>query len=38
MSERKFVDENGPEELIVPGSEAGMGQESGPNVKEEMIT
>ncbi len=28
VSERKFVDENGPEELIVPGSEAGMSQDS----------
>jgi hypothetical protein len=38
VSERKFVDENGPEELIVPGSDAAMGQESESAVKAELIT
>lgn len=38
VSERKFVDENGPEELIVPGSEAGMSQESASTVTAELIT
>jgi hypothetical protein len=37
VSERKFVDENGPEELIVPGSE-GMSQESASTATAELIT
>jgi hypothetical protein len=37
VSERKFVDGNGAEELIVPGSEAGLSQES-TSTATELIT
>lgn len=38
VSERKFVDENGAEELVVPGSEARMSQESASTATAELIT
>ena len=37
VSERKFVDDNGPEDLVIPGSEA-MSQESASTATAELIT